>query len=117
MKIFSSVFLYIYIFLIFAQNIDCGYTSEKVLTIYVLEQSKNNRYYDPCKPQFYYIKVGFKGVFIAWTCFPDVFMFLTMTLSCSTCNPQFRARIGLVSHQRTNQHTQTYSRNNDGLSH
>ena len=22
-------------------------------------------------PQFYYIKVGFKGVFIAWTCFPD----------------------------------------------
>ena len=26
----------------------------------------------PWKPQFYYIKVGFKGVFIAWTCFPDV---------------------------------------------
>ena len=26
----------------------------------------------PCIPQFYYIKVGFKGVFIARTCFPDV---------------------------------------------
>ena len=25
----------------------------------------------PCKPQFFHIKVGFKGVFIAWTCFPD----------------------------------------------
>ena len=25
----------------------------------------------PCIPQFYYIKVGLKGVFIAWTCFPD----------------------------------------------
>ena len=26
----------------------------------------------PCKPQFCYIKVGFKGVNITWTCFPDV---------------------------------------------
>ena len=26
----------------------------------------------PCKPQFYCIKVGIKGVFIARTCFPDV---------------------------------------------
>ena len=25
----------------------------------------------PCIPQFYYIKVGFKVVFIAQTCFPD----------------------------------------------
>ena len=41
----------------------------------------------------------------------------SMTLTCSTCNRQFRARIGLVSHQRTQQHTLTYSRNNDGLSH
>ena len=37
----------------------------------------------------------------------------SMTLTCSTCNRQFRARIGLVSHQ----HTRTHSRNNDGLSH
>ena len=27
----------------------------------------------PCVPQFSSIKVGFKGVFMAWTCFPDVF--------------------------------------------
>ena len=25
----------------------------------------------PCIPQFYYIKVGFKGVYISRTCFPD----------------------------------------------
>ena len=26
----------------------------------------------PCILKFFYIKVGFKGVFIEWTCFPDV---------------------------------------------
>ena len=26
----------------------------------------------PCKPQLYYIKVGFKGVYITRTCYPDV---------------------------------------------
>ena len=31
----------------------------------------------------------------------------SMTLTCSTCNRQFRARIGLVSHQRTHQHIST----------
>ena len=30
---------------------------------------KNNVY--PCKPQFYYIKVGFKGVKIIQACFRD----------------------------------------------
>ena len=30
---------------------------------------KNNVY--PCKPQFYYIKVGFKGVKIIQACFHD----------------------------------------------
>ena len=29
----------------------------------------------------------------------------SMALTCTTCNRQFRARIGLVSHQRTHQHT------------
>ena len=33
----------------------------QVLTIYVLSRNKKNNVY-PCKPQFYYIKVGFKGV-------------------------------------------------------
>ena len=34
------IFFYIYVFNIFAQNIDCGYTLEtpRVLTIYVLDQ-------------------------------------------------------------------------------
>ena len=31
---------------------------------------KNNVY--PCKPQFYYIKLGFKGVNIVKACFRDV---------------------------------------------
>ena len=30
---------------------------------------KNNVY--PCKPQFYYVKVGFKGVKIIYACFRD----------------------------------------------
>ena len=34
-------------------------------------KNKKNRYNDPCIPQFYYIKVGFKGVYITRTCFPD----------------------------------------------
>ena len=33
-------------------------------------KKKNNVY--PCKPQFYYIKVGFKGVRIIYSCFRDV---------------------------------------------
>ena len=52
-------------FLIFAQNIDYGYTlgppqrggfNEKPGIIYVLEQ----KYAYPCKPQFRYIKVGIR---------------------------------------------------------
>ena len=31
----------------------------------------------------------------------------SITLTCSTCNRQVRARIGLVGHQRTHQHTRT----------
>ena len=49
------------IFHISAQNIDCGYSLERVPTIYVLSRNKKNNEY-PCKPQFYYIKMGFKGV-------------------------------------------------------
>ena len=52
-----------------AQNIDCGYTLELPQqgssnaypqSIFLSRNKKNNVY--PCKPQFYYIKVGFKGV-------------------------------------------------------
>ena len=68
MKFFSRLFFHI-----FAQNIDCGYTLQpprRVPTIYVLEQKEENKEY-PFIPQFYYIKLGFKGVYITWICFPD----------------------------------------------
>ena len=38
--------------------------------MYVLDQKQENYVY-PCKPQFFYIKVGFTGVYISRTCFPD----------------------------------------------
>ena len=48
------------IFLISAQNIDWGGSNEYPQSIFLSRNKKNNVY--PCKPQFYYIKVGFKGV-------------------------------------------------------
>ena len=56
-------------FHISAQNIDCGYSlelprrggsNEYPQSMFFSRNKKNNIY--PCKPQFYYIKVGFKGV-------------------------------------------------------
>ena len=57
------------IFRISAQNIDCGYllelpqwgSSNKYPQSMFLSRNKKNNVY-PCKPQFYYIKVGLKGV-------------------------------------------------------
>ena len=57
--LFFFFFFFFFFFHISAQNIDCGYSLEP--TIYVLSRNKKNNVY-PCKPQFYYIKVGFKGV-------------------------------------------------------
>ena len=54
-------------FLIFAQNIDRGYSSTHDLCFRA--KIRKNEY--PCKPQFYYIKVGCKGVFITRTCYHD----------------------------------------------
>ena len=57
------------IFHISAQNIDCGYSlepprrggsNEYPQSMFLSRNKKNNEY--PYKPQFYYIKVGFKGV-------------------------------------------------------
>ena len=57
------------IFRIPAQNIDCGYTlepprrggsNEYPQSMFLSRNRKNYVY--PCEPQFYYIKVGFKGV-------------------------------------------------------
>ena len=56
------------IFHISAQNIDCGYSleppcrggsNEYPQSMFASKTRKNNVY--PCKPQFDYIKVGFKG--------------------------------------------------------
>ena len=56
------------IFYTSAQNIDCGYlleppwrsgSKEYPQSMFLSKNEKNNVY--PCKPQFYYIKVGFKG--------------------------------------------------------
>ena len=58
-----------YIFHIFAQNIDCRYSlepprrggsNEYPQSMFLSRNKKNNVY--PFKPQFYYIKVRFKGV-------------------------------------------------------
>ena len=57
------------IFHISAQRIDCGYSleppqrggsNEYPQSMFLSRNKKNNVY--PCKPQFYYIKVGIKGV-------------------------------------------------------
>ena len=57
------------IFHVSAQNIDCGYplepprrdgSNEYPQSMFLSRNKKNNVY--PCEPQFYYIKVGFKGV-------------------------------------------------------
>ena len=57
------------IFHISAQNIDCGYSlepprrggsNEYPQSMFLSRNKKNNVY--PCKPQFYYIKMGFEGV-------------------------------------------------------
>ena len=57
------------IFHISAQNMDCGYSlepprrggsNEYPQSMFLSRNKKNNLY--PCKPQFYYIKVGFEGV-------------------------------------------------------
>ena len=57
------------IFYISAQNIVCGYSlepprrggsNEFPQSMFLCRNKKNNIY--PCKPQFYYMKVGFKGV-------------------------------------------------------
>ena len=55
-----------HIFIISAQNIDCGYSLEPPRyleypqSMFLSKNKKNNAY--PCKPQFNYIKLGFEGV-------------------------------------------------------
>ena len=58
-------------FLIFAQNIDCGFTlepphwggsNEYPQSMFKSKIKKKNVPVYPCTPQFHYIKVGCKGV-------------------------------------------------------
>ena len=39
----------------------------------------------PCKPQFYFIKVGCKGVYFTRTCWPDVVMNLYPLIKTVFC--------------------------------
>ena len=75
-----SVSKFFDIFLIFARNIDCGYTLEPPRRAAVLMSSHNLCFGAKIRkigiplytPVLLYIKVGFQGVFLARTCFPDV---------------------------------------------
>ena len=62
-----------------AQNVDCGYSlepprrggsNECPQSMFLIRNQKNNVH--PCKPQFYYIKVGFKEIKTIYPCFRDV---------------------------------------------
>ena len=59
------------VFLIFAQNIDRGNEAVLTSTHNLCFRAKIRKNVYPCKPQFNYIKVGCKGVFITRTCYPD----------------------------------------------
>ena len=70
------------IFHISAQSIECEYSleppwrggsNEYPQSMFLSRNKKNNVY--PCKPQLYYIKVGFKGVKNILACFRDVFFY------------------------------------------
>ena len=75
MKIFNRKIL---IFFLFLLKTDCRYTldpprrgsSNEYPQPMFWSKNKKNRY-TPANPSFSYIKVGFKGVYIARTCFPD----------------------------------------------
>ena len=69
-------------------NLDCGYMlgrfQEAVLTsTHNLSFGSEIREIDiyPCKPQFYCIKAGFKGVYISRICFPDEIKTLTVKIT------------------------------------
>ena len=61
----------------------------------------------PCKPQFYYIKVGCKGVFVTRTCFRDVYLdshrtqvLIIECLARSNCGSLSRVNIIVTTHQQ-----------------
>ena len=74
LKIFRQKIQIFFIFLL--KNIDCGSlrgdSNENPQSMFLSRNKKNNVY--PYKPQFYYIKVGFKGVKIIKACFSDAYL-------------------------------------------
>ena len=54
---------------ILSENLSFERFNEYPQSMFLSRNYINNVY--PCKPQFYYIKVGFKGVLIIQVCFPD----------------------------------------------
>ena len=84
------------IFHIFVQNIHCGYSlepprrggsNEYPQSMFLSRNKKNNVY--PYKPQFYYIKVGFKGVIIIKACFRDgEWQTVYQYLNCHICKAE-----------------------------
>ena len=80
------------IFHISAQKIDCGYSLEPPRwgcsndypqSMFLSRNKKNNVY--PCKPQFHYIKVGFKGVNIILACFREKLIFFSILHEIICC--------------------------------
>ena len=51
-----------------------GGSNEYPQSMFLSRNKKNNVY--PCKPQFYYINVGFKGIIIIYVSFRDVICFM-----------------------------------------
>ena len=47
-----------------------GGSNEYPQSMFLIKNKKNR--YTPANSSFFYIKVGFNGVYITWTCFPDV---------------------------------------------
>ena len=66
-------------FSFFVQNIICGYTT--VSTHNLCFRTKLRKICTPVKPQFKYIKVGYKGVYITYTCKHKMFISKIMFIS------------------------------------
>ena len=62
-----------------------GGSNEYSQYVFLSKNKKNNVY--PCKPQFYYIKVGFKGVKIILACFRDAYAICERRMSRWACVP------------------------------
>ena len=70
-------------FLIFAQNSEAVLTSTHNLCFRAKIRKKK---VNPCKPKFYYIKVGCNGVFVTRTCFRDECVFYMYIIVDSKMN-------------------------------